>query len=402
MFFTIQNSQMRKFKSPKIEKSICPAIKGFPKPMYIRAMKLLVFIFLLVQFPLIGQNTNSAGTAKLKKKGENPLSYEEMLKLADLPLHCVNQEYPNKLNQILADSSHLKSPQELHPIFYGCFDWHSACHGFWLLTKAMNAYPGTELEKKVIKLLDQKLTDANVEAELAYFQPKLNQSFERTYGWAWLLKLHAELNQSKHNRKHKWTNKLQPLTEHIVKGYHNFLPKLVYPIRVGEHTNTAFGLTLAYEYAMEVRDEKLELLIAKRAQEFFSDDKNCPISYEPSGFDFISPCLQEAHLMSKILPQAEFQNWINRYLPQLTKSDFKLEPGKVWDRTDGKLVHVDGLNFSRAWCLIGIGQKLGENQKRLNEVAQEHIEASKSQVVGSDYMGSHWLASFLVYALFSN
>ena len=349
---------------------------------------------------IFGQ-TYQAGSGKLKRIDEVPISYEEMEKLAELPLECVDHEYPNKLNQVLGSGDDLKSPKELHPIFYGCFDWHSACHGFWLLSKGMNTFPKTALEKKVIKLLNERITKENVEKELAYFKSKHNTSFERTYGWAWLLKLHAELSLSKHDKKHKWTEILQPLTDHIVNGYKAFLPKLVYPIRVGEHTNTAFGLALAFEYTQIVKDKDLAALISNRAKDFYAKDQSCPLNYEPSGFDFISPCLQEAHLMSMILSQSEFYSWIEKFMPQLLKSDFRLEPGKVLDRKDGKLVHLDGLNFSRAWCLYRIGQKLVKNQKRLNQVADQHIKASKPHVIGSDYMGSHWLASFLVYAMFS-
>ena len=359
------------------------------------------YLIIMLFLPLCSfSQTYQAGAKKMKKRGTPPISYEEMQKLADLPLHCVDQEYPNKLNQVLVDSTHLKSPKDLHPVFYGCFDWHSACHGFWLLTKAMNTFPKTELEKKVIQLLDSKLTEENIAKELDYFKYKLNQSFERTYGWAWLLKFYAELDKSPLNKKHKWTTKLEPLKEHIVNSYHQFLPKLVYPIRVGEHTNTAFGLTLAYEYALQVKDDKLKELIKIKANEFYGNDEQCPIGWEPSGFDFISPCLQEAHLMSLVLSQEDFLTWLNGFLPELLNPEFKLEPGKVLDRTDGKLVHLDGLNFSRAWCLYQIAKSVGSKAKHLTKLADQHISASYDHVVGSDYMGSHWLASFLVYALF--
>lgn len=343
----------------------------------------------------------TTGKLKLKRINEQPLTYEEMELLVEVPLSCIEKEYPNKLNQVLNDSSELKTPSELHPIFYGCFDWHSACHGYWLMVKAMNAFPKSKLEKRIAKILNENITADKVLQELAYFEKKYNTSFERTYGWAWLLKLHAELSKSRLNKKHKWTEKLQPLTQHISDAYQTFLPKLVYPIRVGEHTNTAFGLTLAYEYAIDLKDEKLASLIEKRAKEFYFNDKSCPIHYEPSGFDFISPCLQEAHLMSLILPKEEFASWIKNFLPALLKDDFDLDPGKVVDRTDGKLVHLDGLNFSRAWCLYTVAKRLGKNEQNILEVADQHIAASKDFVIGADYMGSHWLASFLVYALFS-
>ena len=327
------------------------------------------------------------------------LNIESAGSLAEVPLECIGIEYPNKLNQVLTDSSHLQAPSKLHPIFYGCFDWHSAVHGHWLLASLMNKFQDTELEKRIIGLMDAQLSQSNVEAELAYFEPKLNKSFERTYGWAWYLKLHAELFLSSHNVQHQWTRNLQPLTDYVVLAYMEFLPKLVYPIRVGEHSNTAFGLSLALDYANIVGDTTFQNLIIQRAKDFYLADENCPLTWEPSGFDFISPCLQEAELMSKVLNQEAFNKWLSNFLPAIGKKNFELEPGKVLDRTDGKLVHLDGLNFSRAWCLYRIAKVSSKNKDRLVKVADEHIRASMQHVIGSDYMGSHWLATFLVYAL---
>jgi len=327
------------------------------------------------------------------------LSQEQAEELANIPLHCIHQEYPNKLNQTLADSSHLDTPASLHPIFYGCFDWHSSVHGHWMLAKVLNRYPDSETAVEIINLFDQQYTVPNVQKELLYFQPKVNQSFERTYGWAWLLKLYEELLKSPENKTHKWTNNLQSLIDQIVKNYKAFLPKLVYPIRVGEHTNTAFGLSFALDYARAVNDEEFETLIVERSKTFYLEDQGCPLKWEPSGFDFLSPCFEEAELMSKVLTEKEYQKWIKSFLPSLFEKKVELKPAEVLDRTDGKLVHLDGLNFSRAWCLYNIGKKLPELQALLNSIADNHVNASIDQVVGSDYMGSHWLASFLLYAL---
>ena len=327
------------------------------------------------------------------------LNYEKANALSKVPMDCIHKEYPNKLNQVLTDSTHLQSPQNLHPIFYGCFDWHSSVHGHWLLARLMNKFPGTDLEKTVVNLFDEQFQTSNVQKELAYFQPELNRSFERTYGWAWILKLYAELYQSPLNQKHHWTNNLQSLINEIVKSYQTFLPKLIYPIRVGEHTNTAFGLSLALDYARIVGDKDFENLILSRSKEFFMEDANCPLTWEPGGFDFISPCLQEAELMSKVLDEKVFEKWSVAFLPQLFEKDFELEPGEVIDRTDGKLVHLDGLNFSRAWCLYGIAKALPKYKEHLVELADEHINTSYDKVIGSNYMGSHWLASFMVYAI---
>lgn len=327
------------------------------------------------------------------------LSLENAKKLVQVPVDCIHQEYPNKLGQVLADSGHLDEPKSLHPIFYGCFDWHSSVHGHWLMAKVANKYPESEMAKEIAQIFDEQFQIPKVQMELLYFQPKFNQSYERTYGWAWLLKLHAELDQHTLNESHDWTDNLRSLTDQIVLNYKKFLPKMVYPIRVGEHTNTAFGLSLAYDYAEQVKDEDFKTLIVSRARDFYMDDEGCPIAWEPSGFDFISPCLQEAELMSKVLSEKEFKKWMADFMPELLESDYELEPGKVLDRTDGKLVHLDGLNFSRAWCLYGIAKKLPKYSSQLIELGDAHIAASEKEVIGSDYMGSHWLATFLVYAL---
>lgn len=333
------------------------------------------------------------------QEGELKLDYATMDKFAALPLHCIETEYPYKLGQVLTTEEDLKSPQELHPIFYGCFDWHSSVHGHWLLAKAIRKFPETELSEKAIALFDKQFTTEKVAQELAYFEPKLNKSFERTYGWAWLLKLHAELTTLEADKTHKWSEKLKPLTDHIVSSYITFLPKLVYPIRVGEHTNTAFGLSLALDYAQTVGNKEFEALLMQRSKDFYLADATCPLDWEPSGFDFISPCLQEAELMSKVLDEAEFERWLKGFLPQLFKQGFDLKPGRVADRTDGKLVHLDGLNFSRAWCLYRLAKAIPEYKAPFTKIGDTHMRASMDQVAESDYMGSHWLASFLVYAL---
>lgn len=327
------------------------------------------------------------------------LTYDNAKEISTVPIECLWIEYPNKLNQTLGDSTHLQSPSELHPIFYGCFDWHSSVHGHWLLASLLNMYPDTELEKEVIAIFDKQFQVPKIQMELAYFLPKVNKSFERTYGWAWYLKLIAELRVCEFNEDHKWEYHLKSLTDMISSLYQEFLPKLIYPIRVGEHTNTAFGLSLAWDYARKVGDVEFETLIKERSKTFFMEDQNCPLSWEPSGFDFISPCLQEAELMSKVLSPKEFKKWIQDFLPQLFEKDFTLEPGKVSDRTDGKLVHLDGLNFCRAWCLYRLAEVLPKQKEMLIKIADEHMMASKDHVIGSDYMGSHWLASFYVKAL---
>jgi len=324
---------------------------------------------------------------------------EDLIELGEIPYECISVEYPNKLNQVLTDSTFLDSPQNLHPVFYGCFDWHSSVHGHWLLANLLKQIPAGEFTKKIETLFDTQFTSEKIEKELAYFEPKLEKSFERTYGWAWILKLQAELLTLPQNETHGWSKKLKPLADFIAESYKTFLPKLVYPIRNGEHTNTAYGLSLAFDYAVQTADTAFSNLIIQRSKDYYQKDCNCDLAYEPSGFDFISPCLQEAELMSKVLTESDFTSWMKKFMPEIFKKNFQLVPAIVLDRTDGKLVHLDGLNFSRAQCLYAIGKKLPKQKVAIFKLADEHINASLNYVIGSDYMGSHWLATFLVRAL---
>ncbi len=327
------------------------------------------------------------------------ISYEKANALADVPLGCIDKEYPNKLGQVLNDDDDLKNPKSLHPIFYGCFDWHSSVHGHWLLTKFMKDFPATDLSNNIAARWNEKFTTLKVIREVNYFSIPNNTNFERTYGWAWLLKLQMALDNGNHPQAKEWANALQPLSNLIISRYKEFLPKLAYPIRVGEHTNTAFGLAFALDYARNGKNKELENLIIKKAKDFYGKDCDCPIEWEPSGYDFLSPCLQEINLMAEVLSNEEFGKWIKKFMPQLLKKNFDLKPGIVIDRTDGKLVHLDGLNFSRAWCLYRLANHLPKQKENLIRIGDIHVKASMKQVIGSHYMGSHWLASFLVYAL---
>ncbi|MCR9289717.1 MAG: DUF2891 domain-containing protein [Bacteroidetes bacterium] len=326
------------------------------------------------------------------------LTLEQAKRLASMPLKCMNQEFPNKLNQSLESAEDLGTPKELHPAFYGCYDWHSALHGHWMLVKLLKLFPEMENAEEIISRLENNISEANILKELEYFQRGAEKSFERTYGWSWLLKLAEELHTWENPAGKRMTNNLQPLTDFIIEKYLDFLPKLTYPIRVGEHTNTAFGLVFPYDYAVTVGNEALKNKIVERAKFYYLNDQNCPLTWEPSGFDFISPCLEEANLMRRILPKAEFQKWMDAYLPGITNPNFQLEPAQVSDRTDGKLVHLDGLNFSRAWCLYGLASE-GDSFQHLKNIANQHIQFSLENVVGDAYEGGHWLASFAVYAL---
>jgi hypothetical protein len=326
------------------------------------------------------------------------LNIEQANRLLQLPIHCVNTEYPNKLNQTIGGDEDLKSPKELHPTFYGCFDWHSSVHGHWSLVSLLKKFPNLKDASKTKEILLTSISKENIKKEVAYFNKKYNKSYERTYGWAWLLKLAEELHTWNDPIAKELEQNLQPLTDLMVQKYIEFLPRLKYPIRVGEHSNTAFGLAFAWDYANTVGDKKILKIIINRAKDYFMNDKNCPISWEPSGFDFLSACLQEAAIMKRVLPKNEFKNWLSEFLPKLKDKDFKLAVGEVSDRTDGKLVHLDGVNFSRAWCLNKIANDLPE-YNHLKSVANKHINYSLPNVVGDNYEGGHWLGSFAIYAL---
>lgn len=351
---------------------------------------------------LIGCNSKKAEeplTQQYQTEFPEPiLDIKQANNLAELPLACVSVQYPNKLGQTLGGDEDLKSPKELHPTFYGCFDWHSAVHGHWSMVSLMRKFPDLVKKDEMNSWLLNSISKENIAIEITYFNGKHNKSYERTYGWAWLLKLAEELHLWESEVARQVEANLKPLTDLIVARYLEFLPKLNYPIRVGEHPNTAFGLSFAYDYAVTVGREDLKLLIESRARDFYSNDKGCPINWEPSGFDFLSPCLEEAALMKRILPKGEFKIWINAFLPQLKDESFSLETGKVSDRKDGKLVHLDGVNFSRAWSLNYIAQDLPEF-RHLKNIANQHINYSLPSIVDDSYEGGHWLGSFAIYAL---
>ncbi len=327
------------------------------------------------------------------------LNLDQANKLADLPLACLNTEYPNKLGQTIASEKDLQSPRELHPSFYGCFDWHSSVHAHWSLVRLLKKFPKLERANEIKEKLELSLSKENIAKEMEYFQKEHNTDYERTYGWAWLLKLSHELQTWDTDMGSELSENVKPLTNLIVQRYMEFLPKLNYPIRVGEHTNTAFALSFAHDYAVAAKNEEFRTLIEKRAQDFYLKDKGCPITWEPSGFDFFSPCLEEVDLMRKVLPKAAFSMWIDNFMPQLKNKDFSIAVGEVSDRTDGKLVHLDGLNFSRARIFYGLANQYPDHFSHLRTLADEHVNHSFPNLVGDSYEGGHWLGSFAIYAL---
>jgi hypothetical protein len=355
-----------------------------------------VYLFLFLSILFFSCQPNSKKTESIEPIR---LTEVEANRLAKLPLHCMQTEYPNKLNQTIGSDSDLKGPKALHPTFYGCFDWHSSAHGHWMLVSLMRQFPDLEDAAEIKKKLSENISAENIAIEVAYFEGPFDKSFERTYGWAWILKLSEEIHLWDDPLARELEKNLQPLTDLMVEKYLEFLPKLIYPIRVGEHTNIAFGLSLTYDYAKTMNHTGLQELIKARALDWFSKDENCPLVYEPSGFDFLSPCFQELDIMRKVMSKEEFQLWVKQFLPQLASSDFALEPGKVSDRTDGKLVHLDGLNFSRAWVLYGLIKEYPEEYGHLMKVANEHINYSLPSIVDDNYEGTHWLGSFAIYAL---
>lgn len=362
-------------------------------------MILRKIVIVLITTCLIGCNQQNKTQAVVNSALSSPiLNLTEANRLAQLPLHCIETEYPYRLGQTLGSEADLLPPKTLHPAFYGCFDWHSAVHGHWSLVSLLRQFPGLESYKTIKFQLLKSLSKDNILKEVSYFEGPHNASFERTYGWAWLLKLAEELRAWDDPIASEIEQNLQPLTDLIVSKYIEYLPKLNYPIRVGEHPNTAFGLSFAWDYAVSVNHTELQSMVKDRAKEFYVMDKGCPIDWEPGGYDFLSPCLEEAALMKRVLTDQEFLIWIDAFLPQLKDPNFHIEPGIVSDRKDGKLVHLDGVNFSRAWSLNAIA-KNSKDFKHLRAVANMHIQHSLPSVVGDSYEGGHWLASFAIYAL---
>ncbi len=320
-------------------------------------------------------------------------------RLASLPFKCMQVEFPNKTGQVLSSEADLGTPKELHPAFYGCFDWHSSVHGHWSLVKLLKDFPELDNRDSILQKLKQNLSKENIQKEIDYFKRKQEYSYERMYGWTWLLKLQEELDNWNSPEGKELTENLQPLTDLLIDRYVEFLPKLNYPLRVGTHTNSAFGMSFAYDYAIHSKNEKLKSTIEENAKRLYLKDENCPISWEPDGMDFLSPCLEEADLMSRILSKDEFTNWMNQFLPQLKNNDFNLEVAKVSDRTDGHLVHLDGLNFSRAWVFYRLAKTFPEQFAHLKYEGDKHLAYSLPSIVDGSYEGEHWLASFALYAL---
>ena len=326
------------------------------------------------------------------------LTLEKANHLATLPIKCLQQEYPNKMGQLLLDASELKGPKELHPAFYGCFDWHSSVHGHWSLVYLLNKFPDLKDKQEIISKLKVNLSKENIQEEIRYLSKNHEKSFERTYGWTWLLKLQLELEISNQPFAKELASNLKPLSDLIIERYIEFLPKLNYPVRAGTHSNTAFGLNFACDYASSTENTPLQNSITTNAARVFEKDFDCPFNWEPSGTDFLSPCLEEIGTMQRVLSEKDFLKWLKAFAKPLFNKKFKWETAKVSDRTDGHLVHLDGLNFSRAWNLYYLIHHYPKQFSHLKKVANEHLDFSLPSVVDGNYEGEHWLASFALRA----
>ena len=361
----------------------------------------ILFLFSIVLWDTFDAHAESK-TAPTKEPWK--MTSEHASAFARLALKGIQKEYPNKPADVLNGDADVKSPRAMHPAFYGCFDWHSSVHGHWMLVRLLRLFPELDERKEIRAALAQNLTAKNLKAEADYFDQANHKSFERTYGWAWLLKLAEELHGWDDADGREWSRNLKPLVDTIVGRYIAFLPKQTYPIRHGVHPNTAFGLTFALDYARAVGNKNFGSLIEERSQFYFGNDVMVPAEWEPDGADFLSPGLMEADLMRRVLPAAKFETWLKHFLPQLSKSEPKnlLEPATVSDRSDPQIVHLDGLNLSRAWCMRSIAGALPKDdpvRQVLLESSARHAEAALKHVASGDYAGEHWLASFAVYLL---
>jgi hypothetical protein len=332
---------------------------------------------------------------------DDRLTPETASHLARLPLDCLRREFPNKLDHVLNDGADARRPRELHPAFYGCYDWHSSVHGHWMLVRLLRRFPTLPEAEDIRAVLRDTLTAANIAVEVAYFDAPNRQSFERTYGWAWLLALATELHGWDDPDGKTWAANLEPLADAIVARYRAFLPKQTYPIRTGVHPNTAFGMTFALDYARAVSDETFERLLVERAKAYFGNDRSYPASWEPGGEDFLSPALEEADLMRRVLEPARFVAWLRAFFPRGLPRSLR-SPAIVSDRSDPKLAHLDGLNLSRAWCLRAIAGALPARdplRRSMMLAADAHASAGLAHVATGEYAGDHWLASFALVLL---
>ena len=331
------------------------------------------------------------------------LTTEMASKLASMPLKCINQEYPNKTAHVInSEKDAILTPKELHPSFYGCFDWHSSVHGHWMLVRLLRTVPDLENKDKIISILDESFSPVKIKEEASYFTKyQVAQNFERTYGWAWILKLDEELARWNHPKAKIWHQNLKPLTDEILRLWKAYLPKQTYPNRTGVHPNTAFALSFAIDWAREVEDKSFEKELSEKAKIFYLNNVKTPAYLEPDGSDFFSPSLEIAELMSRILPQKDFEKWLNQFYEKRSLENIEQIP-IISDVNDYQTVHLVGLSFSKAWAMKNIINTLPEKnaiRKRFEISREKFIENSLPIIFQGNYGGDHWLASFAVYAI---
>jgi hypothetical protein len=362
----------------------------------------LIAAALLILVLLAGCRTGTDPASHPPQREALVMTRKQASAFARLALRGLKKEYPNKPEHVLNSSADILGPRQLHPAFYGCYDWHSSVHGHWMLARLLRLHPDLAEGKQIRAAFAEHLTAKNLQAEADYFRQPNHQSFERTYGWAWLLALADELQRWDDTDARGWSKNLRPLRDEIVARYLAFLPRQTYPIRTGVHASTAFGLALALDHARASGHRQLRERILERSRTYFGKDREAPASWEPGGADFFSPCLMEADLMRRVLPAQQFRAWLREFLPQLARGEPKsmLVPAEVGDRSDPQLVHLDGLNLSRAWCMRSLAAALPRDEparKVLVRSAADHARAALPHVASGDYAGEHWLASFAVY-----
>jgi hypothetical protein len=303
--------------------------------------------------------------------------------IARIALANVQREYPRRLDQLITSADGEWLPRRLHPAFYGSYDWHSSVHMHWSLARLLRLFPSLPQAGSIAAMLDRHLSKQALATEAAFFEGPSGGTFERPYGWAWLLELQAELLR---HAEQRWAAALDPLAGGLARRLRDHLEASHYPVRAGSHGNTAFACLLALDYARTVPDAALQAAIGAAARRWYGRDSNAPLAYEPSLDDFLSPALVEALLMKELLPAHEFAAWMTAFLPAGPRA---LQPPLVRDHADAKQSHLDGLCLSRAWCLRRLGHA---------ELAQRHLDAGLPHISGGDYAGEHWLASFVLLA----
>jgi hypothetical protein len=332
------------------------------------------------------------------------LSPARVSELVGLSLACVEKEFPNKPSHIYCDAAEVLRPSVATPVFFGCFDWHSAVHGHWTMVRVLKFFPGLPEEPEIRAILARRLQPELVGREALFFAEERSATFERPYGLAWLLRLSAELRTFEDEQAQEWARALRPLEEMTVRRIEEYLPRLSVPVRSGTHSSTAFAMAHALDYARAVGDKSFEALLVERARAFFLADRDCPTAYEPSGEDFVSPCLAEADVMRRVLAPEEFRTWLDGFLPPIDSARFAplRTPTEVLDREDPRIGHLIGLSFQRAWSFRGIAAALPESdpkRARLLQMAADHESDALAQMFDSGYGGAHWLASFAIFAL---